>query len=205
MDTINNINNLTGDELNKMLERLILIPEELRARLQLENEKKYFVDKAKHQDRCKKWRDTNKELYNFMLSNIMKEKYRTNAEFRAKQQQAHRDKYYFKKYGMNEKEYKQKRALEINTYIETNKNKIALLIQNEEGKPLNTETKSTDTTSTEKRKKINGKARHNYYIKKYGMPEEEYKKQKQEEYNNKMEKYKDKFNNIFIPSYVQTN
>jgi len=35
------------------------------------------------------------------------------------------------------------------------------------------------------------------------MTEQEYKQKKEEEYNKDLEKYKDKFNNVFIPSYVE--
>ena len=214
MNDINNINNVVGDELNKILESINLIPDDVRKQIKIDKENKLYVkqfknlertaaDKTKQAARYRAWRENNKELHNLQICKYMKEKYKNNEEFRKQQLKAQQDKYYLNKYGMTPEEYKAKKEKELKEFIETNKEKIDKVKEKDKLKPITNTTEDETDSDKSNRDKINTAARHKYYMKKYNMSEEEYKKMKHEQYNNKMEKYKDKLNNIFIPSCVE--
>ena len=202
---MDNINNIVGDELNKLLESINLIPEELRKEFKLDKENKLYINKLKHSKRTQRWKEKEKELVNLKACAYMKERYKKDEEFRKRQIKAHQDKYYFNKYGMTKEEYKAKKEKELGEFMEANKEKIDKLKEKDKLKPITNTTEDETDSDKSNRDKINTAARHKYYMKKYNMSEEEYKKMKHEQYNNKMEKYKDKLNNIFIPSCVEAH
>jgi len=124
MNDINNINNVVGDELNKILESINLIPDDVRKQIKIDKENKLYVkqfknlertaaDKTKQAARYRAWRENNKELHNLQICKYMKEKYKNNEEFRKQQLKAQQDKYYLNKYGMTPEEYKAKKEKEL--------------------------------------------------------------------------------------------
>jgi hypothetical protein len=207
---MDNINNIVGDELNKLLESINLIPEELRKEFKLDKENKLYINKLKHSKRTQRWKEKEKELVNLKACAYMKERYKKDEEFRKRQIKAHQDKYYFNKYGMTKEEYKAKKEKELGEFMEANKEKIDKLKEKDKLKAIKNNENTIDSeisikSDKSQREKINAHTRHNYYMKRYNMTEQEYKQNKEEQHNKKMEKYKDKFNNVFIPSYVEAH
>lgn len=204
---------MTPIEINNMLEQInCFTPDDDEARKQ-----KAYNTYIKRLEYGKAYAKNNREKINkLMLSH-----YHNNEEYRNKANKARQLLYYKNKYGMTPEEHKQKKEEEIKTLIEQlkpeYKQKIddsfiihyEKIIKNIIKKTSKKTTKKqhndseTSETSNDDIKKEN--ARNRYYLKRYNMTEQEYKQKKEEEYNKDLEKYKDKFNNVFIPSYVEAH
>ena len=116
---------INPEEINRMLESIDMIPPELKdlsAEIEAERMRRALVAYEKQLEYIRRWRVRNRDRYNATVCAKRIEKYKSNADYREKQKQDHRSRYYMTKYGVTEDEYKQQKEQKRRDVVEKYKN-----------------------------------------------------------------------------------